>query len=87
MLFLKLTGEKSRRKAAELMQNASLLVSRNECLQGALWVYESLLGPGLRRARTELSKFPALEKALTQFDQTINAPVGVSLISLSSKTS
>lgn len=49
--------------------------------KGALWVYESLLGPGLRRARTELSKFPALEKALTQFDQTINAPVGARSVS------
>lgn len=51
-------------------------------VQGALWVYESILNPGLRRARTELTKFPALEKAITQFDQTMNAPVGVCHASL-----
>lgn len=47
-------------------------------MQGALWVYESLLAPGLKRGRSELAKFPALEKALTQFDQTVTPPQGVS---------
>jgi len=36
--------------------------------KGALWVYEALFSPGLKRARTEISKFPALENALKQLN-------------------
>lgn len=36
--------------------------------KGALWVYEALVSPGLTKARSELTKFPALEKFLTQYD-------------------
>ena len=35
-------------------------------MQGALWVYEALLAPGLKQARVELSKFPAIENAFKQ---------------------
>jgi hypothetical protein len=38
--------------------------------KGALWVYEAILAPGLKRARTEASKFPALENALKQLQGT-----------------
>jgi hypothetical protein len=31
-------------------------------------VYEALVSPGLTKARSELTKFPALEKFLTQYD-------------------
>ena len=37
-------------------------------VQGALWVYEAVLSPGLARARKELANFPAVQKALARFE-------------------
>ena len=48
--------------------------------QGALWVYEALLSPTLKLARKELTKFPALEKAIYSIDR--SGPVVVSLTTL-----
>jgi len=48
---------------------SGILFETNLCdVQGALWVYEALFSPGLKRARTEISKFPALENALKQLN-------------------
>ncbi|BDA44383.1 probable HVA22-like protein e at N-terminal half [Coccomyxa sp. Obi] len=36
--------------------------------KGATWVYETIIGPGTAKLRTELQKIPALERMLNQED-------------------
>lgn len=44
--------------------------------KGATWVYETIIGPGTARLRTELQKVPALERMWNQEDA---APLKVTL--------